>query len=217
MTTPPSASSSTPEDWVWLARIRKPQGRKGEVFAEILTDFPNLFAERRSLTLLSSPETPAAKAIQPRPATLIHHWLHKGAIVLHFDGINSITEAESLTGLIVAVPREQRATLAPDEIYIGDLIGCQLIDCATTPPRTLGLIEEVDRTAGPVALLIVRPTESVRPIETAHPNQNVESNLISSQTSDEILIPFAKAYIKNIDLTARIIEMNLPEGLAELN
>ena len=29
-----------PERWVWLARIRRPQGRKGEVFAEILTDFP---------------------------------------------------------------------------------------------------------------------------------------------------------------------------------
>jgi 16S rRNA processing protein RimM len=205
MTTPPSDPSSTPEDWVWLARIRKPQGRKGEVFAEILTDFPNLFAERRSLTLLSSPDAPPARATPPRPATLIHHWLHKGAIVLHFEGINSITEAESLTGLIVAIPREQRATLSEDEIYIGDLIGCQLIDCATTPPRTLGLIEEVDRTAGPVALLIVRP------------NQTVELTSVSPQIPGEILIPFAKAYIKKIDLTARIIEMTLPEGLAELN
>ena len=30
-----------PAEWVWLARIRRPQGRKGEVFAEILTDFPD--------------------------------------------------------------------------------------------------------------------------------------------------------------------------------
>ena len=41
-----------PEGWVWLARIRRTQGRKGEVFAEILTDFPEKFAERRRLWLL---------------------------------------------------------------------------------------------------------------------------------------------------------------------
>jgi len=40
------------EEWVWLARIRRPQGRKGEVFAEVLTDFPEKFAERRRLWLL---------------------------------------------------------------------------------------------------------------------------------------------------------------------
>ena len=40
------------EEWVWLARIKRTQGRKGEVFAEILTDFPEKFAERRRLWLL---------------------------------------------------------------------------------------------------------------------------------------------------------------------
>ncbi len=193
MTTPAA------EDWTWLARIRKPQGRKGEVFAQILTDFPNLFADRTSLTLISPPETPASKSIPPRPVTLIHHWLHKGAIVLHFDGINSINDAETLTGLIVAIPREQRAPLADDEVYVGDLIDCELIDTATTPPRILGIIKDVDRTAGPVALLVVQP----------HPD--------SAQVSEEILIPFAKAFLKSIDLTARQVKMNLPEGLVDLN
>jgi len=41
------------DSWVWLARIRRPQGRKGEVFAEILTDFPEKFAERKQIWLLS--------------------------------------------------------------------------------------------------------------------------------------------------------------------
>jgi 16S rRNA processing protein RimM len=40
---------TTPEDWVWLAQIRHTQGRKGEVFADILTDFPEKFAERKKL------------------------------------------------------------------------------------------------------------------------------------------------------------------------
>ena len=127
---------TTPEDWTWLARIRRPQGRKGEVFADLLTDFPEKFAQRRQLWLL--PEPAAAKSAKPatnaapREVELIAHWLHKGGIVLHFAGIDSISAAETLKGLIVAIPRAERAALAEDEVYIGDLIGCTLVDVAPT-------------------------------------------------------------------------------------
>ena len=53
------------DEWVWLARIRRPQGRKGEVFADILTDFPEKFADRKNLWLLA--EHPAAE--NPRSVT----------------------------------------------------------------------------------------------------------------------------------------------------
>src|SRR5208282_4759671 len=114
--------------WVWLARIRRPQGRKGEVFADILTDFPEKFAERRRLWLLAE----SASAPAPRQVELQAHWLHKGGIVLHFAGIDSISAAETLAGLIVAIPRADRAPLAEDEVYIADLIGCTLFDVAKT-------------------------------------------------------------------------------------
>ena len=42
------------EEWVWLARVKRTQGRKGEVLAEILTDFPEKFKERRRLWLLTT-------------------------------------------------------------------------------------------------------------------------------------------------------------------
>ena len=87
---------------------------------------------------------------------LIAHWLHKGGIVLHFAGVDSISAAETLNGLMVAIPRAERAALGEDEVYIGDLIGCALVDVAGTEPVTVGEIEEVDRTAGPVALLVVQ-------------------------------------------------------------
>ena len=58
------------EAWVWLARIRRPQGRKGEVFAEILTDFPEKFAERRQLWLLPRSKRRArAAALRTRPCS----------------------------------------------------------------------------------------------------------------------------------------------------
>jgi len=181
-------STASPSEWVWLARIRRPQGRKGEVFAEILTDFPEKFAERPRLWLLAEP--PAAA---PREAQLSHHWLHKGGIVLHFTGIDSISDAEALAGLIVAIPRSERAALGEDEVYISDLIGCQLLDVAVQPVVTVGVIEDVDRTAGPTPLLIVKGAMG------------------------GVLIPFAKSYLRRLDLEHQCVEMALPEGLIDLN
>ena len=187
-----------PEDWVHLARLRHPQGRKGEVFAELLTDFPEKFAERKRLWLLGNPVAstttpPKTVVAAPRDVELIAHWQHKGGIVLHFAGVDSITAAETLNGLIVAIPRLARAALPEDEVYVGDLIGCVLIDVAGAAPVTIGEIENVDRTAGSVALLVVQGA------------------------SGEVLVPFAKSYLRSIDLAARRIEMALPEGLVELN
>jgi 16S rRNA processing protein RimM len=191
------------EQWVWLARIRRTQGRKGEVFADILTDFPEKFAERKRLWLFAhgtaGPSVGSRGLVpgtsEPREAELVNHWLHKGGIVLHFAGIDSISVAEGLMGLVVAIPREQRAPLAEDEAYIGDLIGCMLVDVSAGEPVVVGTIEDVDTTAGPVPLLIVR----------------------GGTDSGEILVPFAKSYLRRLDLEAKRVEMALPEGLVDLN
>jgi 16S rRNA processing protein RimM len=185
------------EPWVWLAHIRRPQGRKGEVFAEILTDFPEKFTERRRLWLLPEAASASRPAPAPREIELTSHWLHKGGVVLHFSGVDSITAAETLSGLIVAIPRAERALPAQDEVYVGDLIGCALFDVvgateASAAPL-VGEIVEVDRTAGPVALLVVHGT------------------------AGEILVPFAKSYLRKIDLESKRVEMALPEGLTDLN
>jgi 16S rRNA processing protein RimM len=192
-----------PEAWVGLARIRRPQGRKGEVFAEILTDFPDKFSERRQVWLLAA-EVPAAAgaaaetgaraaAQAPRQVELKNHWLHKGGVVLHFAGVDSISAAELLAGLTVAIPREERVELGEDEVYVGDLIGCTLVDVAGTEAVAVGTIENVDRSAGAAPLLVVRGAKG------------------------EVLVPFAKSYLRKIDLEAKRVEMTLPEGLINLN
>lgn len=192
------ADQANEQTWVWLARIRKYQGRKGEVLAEILTDFPEKFAERKRIWLLSGPGLQReGAAVTAREAELVSHWLHKGGttrdVVLHFAGVNSINEAEALRGMVVAIPREERVPLAEDEVYVGDLIGCELIDVSAQPGRKVGVIEDVDRDAGPVALLVV-----------------------GGEASDEILVPFAKAYLRRVDLEGKRVEMALPEGLIEV-
>jgi len=179
--------------WVWLARIRKTQGRKGEVLAEILTDFPEKFVERKRVWLLYGAGTEGETA---REAALDSHWLNKGqagGIVLHFAGVDSIDEAEKLRRLVVAIPRADRVALGEDEVYVGDLIGCQLVDVAPEVAQVIGEIEDVDRDAGPVALLVVK-----------------------GAGGEEILVPFAKAFLRRIDLDGKRVEMALPEGLIEV-
>lgn len=180
------------ERWAWLAQIRRTQGRKGEVFAEILTDFPEKFAERKRLWLLGSASGAGDRAL-PRPVDLVAHWQHKGGIVLHFAGVDSISAAEELIGLVVAIPQEERAALGEDEAYIGDLIGCMLVDVGGAAPLEVGPIEDIDRSAGPAPLLVVKGAHG------------------------EVLAPFAKSYLRRIDLEAKRVEMMLPEGLLELN
>jgi 16S rRNA processing protein RimM len=182
-----SGQSGVGSQWAWLARIGKTQGRKGEVLCELLTDFPEKFAERKRVWLLKADETATEAEVQS-------HWMHKGCVVLKFAGIDSMTAAEALRGQIVAIPRAERAPLGEDEVYAGDLIGCELIDVRTETPVTVGVIEDVDREAGPVALLVVA----------------------GAAGGEEILVPFAKAYLRRIDLEGKRLEMALPEGLLEL-
>jgi 16S rRNA processing protein RimM len=174
----------TESKWAIVARLVRSQGRHGEILAEIHTDFPERFAERKRLFLLSSESSEAAL----REIDLESHWLHKDRVVLKFAGVDSINDTEPLRGLYVAIPASERTPLPEDEVYISDLIGCELFDHALG--RVIGKVDDFDRGAN---LLIVREGKT------------------------EHLVPFANAYIEAIDLAAKRIEMRLPEGLLEIN
>ncbi len=180
---------ATADSWLLVAHLVRPQGRSGELIADILTDFPERFAERRQLVLLS----PDGKS--SRPIELEAHWLHKGRVVLKFVGINSISDAEALRGLDVAIPHDQRAPLDDDSVYIDDLLGCRIIDIGPANTGDIGTVAAVDRETTSTPLLIVR----------------TEGN------KEDLLIPFANAYLRKIDIEHKRIEMVLPEGLLTIN
>lgn len=184
--------SADPDKWTLLAKILRAQGRRGEVLAELLTDFPERFSDRRRLFLLP-PRSEAAHDVQ-----LEEHWIPQGKIagrvVLKFAGVDSISDAEALRDFEVVIPREERMALEEDAQYIGDLVGCSLIDVANDAERTVGVVESVERAQGIAAMLVVRRHDG-----------------------DELLVPFARAYLRRIDITAKLIEMALPAGLTSLN
>ena len=129
-----------------IARILRPQGRKGEVAAEILTDFPERFQHLQSVFL----EVPGQA---PKRVTLERGWPHKGRIILKFSGIDSIESASGLRGLQVLIPWEQRTPLPPHHYYLCELHGCRVV--CESEAKEIGTVVEVESTNG-VDVLHVR-------------------------------------------------------------
>jgi 16S rRNA processing protein RimM len=116
-------------------------------------------------------------------------WPHKNWLVLKFAGVDSISEAEVLIGCELQVPATERAKLEAGAFYVSDLIGCALFDSG----REVGVVSDVRFGAGEAPLLVV------------------------GSGKHEHEIPYAQVFLKRVDLESKRIEMNLPEGLLEVN
>ena len=185
---PSDSSSGNSPRWVLVARLVRPHGRRGELLAEILTDFPERFHERTRLELIP----PARVGSRPRGMELENFWFLRSRIVMKFKGVDSINEAESLRGFEVAIPFAERAPLEAGSVYVSELIGCKVIDL-NRDGAEVGTIADVDRDSSNAELLVVRSGR------------------------EELLIPFVRAYVVRIDAERRRLEMRLPEGLLSIN
>ena len=192
-------NSSPP--WIVLAHLLRPQGRKGELLAELLTDFPERFEGGRRVFL--APPNFAGNESEAQPAEVVAFWLptgkNEGRIVLHFAGVDTISAAELLAGRDVIVSYEERVPLDDESTYISDLIGCTVYDGATA----VGVIDDVQFPA---------TADGGRRLEEAAPLLAV-----TSPDGEEILIPFAKAFLIAVDTAAKRVDMVLPSGLVDVN
>lgn len=192
-----------------VAKILRPRGNKGEVAAELLTDFPQRLTELKEIHLSACGGSREAK---PRPMTLKSCWLsqnHKGQAVFHFEGCNSISEAEQYRGYEVMLPIEMRVHLPAGQYFVDDLVGCAVFESFAEPeavssspcslrsaPALLGVVQDVQFTGEDVAgtpLLVV---------DTA---------------GGELLVPLAEDICLSINPAGKRIDVLLPDGLRDLN
>jgi 16S rRNA processing protein RimM len=127
-----------------LARLLRPRGIRGELAAEILTDFPDRLPKLREVWLWDG-QSPAQRA------EVLRCWLSPsrgGQAIFHFAGVNSIEDAEKLRGLEVQIPLSQRTKLSAGTYYISDLVGCEVWDPATR--EKLGVVRGVQAAGTPV-------------------------------------------------------------------
>jgi 16S rRNA processing protein RimM len=121
-----------------------------------------------------------------RAAQIEQVWYHDGRPVFKFAGIDSISDAEVWAGAEVLVPESEREATEDGEYSHTDLIGCSLIGDAP-----VGIVVGVEEYGGP-PLLRVEATDG-----------------------REILVPFARSICREIDVAAKIIRVELPEGLLD--
>jgi 16S rRNA processing protein RimM len=166
---------------VAVAKTVRTRGLKGEIVAELLTDFPERFDWTPELIGVA-PEGRRERLV------LEDHWLQKNRIILKFAGYDAPETAQALVGWELTVPESQAVELEPGEYYDWQLIGCRV---DTIDNRSLGTVREVLH-AGAAPVLVIR-----------------------DEREKESLVPLAESICVEVDIVARRIVVDAPEGLLE--
>jgi 16S rRNA processing protein RimM len=122
------------------------------------------------------------------PVEITEAWPHKDVWILKFSGIDSIKGAEGLRGADLWIPLAERGTLPDGDLFCSDLIGCRVIDTRTGD--CAGTVQGWQEYGGP-------------------PLMEVSDGVC------ERLVPFVRALCE-VDLAARTIKTELPQGLLDL-
>jgi 16S rRNA processing protein RimM len=191
--------------WLQVARILRPRGNKGEVVAELLTDFPSRFSHLKRMYLRKAEGQAEARELR-------NFWPdrnHPGMGVFHFAGCASISEAEKLRGYEVLLPLEERVALPAGQYFVTDLIGCTVFTCAG----------EETKLSSPACSMEKAPRVVGTVCDVFFPGEGLPGTpLLQVDTAQgELLVPLAEDICERIDVAARRIEVRLPEGLDDLN
>ena len=143
-----------PGRFLAVARVVRPQGRRGEVLAEPLTDSASRFQELRQVFVESPGKAPQSIQVE-------NVWAHKGRVVIKFSGVDSIDSASHLKGRYVLIPAEQRPTLPPNRYYLWELEGCRVIAQLQGKQVEVGTVTEIEPTGGVDILHVATPRGEV--------------------------------------------------------
>lgn len=127
-----------------IAKIVRTRGNRGEVLAELHTDFPARFQHLDKVWL----EFPDRRR---QRMTLELSWPHQGRQVLKFAGIDTIDAAERIVGAWVQVDVSQAVPLPEGTYYDHDLVGCAV---RTLSGEHVGRVEDVLRIKGNTQLVV---------------------------------------------------------------
>jgi 16S rRNA processing protein RimM len=108
-------------------------------------------------------------------------------VLFELEGVGDRDQADALRGAEVCVLREQLAPLAEGEFYLGDLAGCAVVTLAGQP---FGVVHDV-QALGAHDTLVIHDGEIER------------------------LLPYVPQFVLEIDLDARRVVVDPPEGLPE--
>jgi 16S rRNA processing protein RimM len=195
--------------WLPLAQLMRPQGRRGELLAQPLSDLPGLFAAGTATRLAAgTSSTPESTSELLR---IEDHWFptgkNAGRIVLKLSGCDSIDAAEALAGRQLLIPSAAMPALDSDTFFVADLVGCTLFD-GDIPVGTITGLEFPTGPDGRTRLEDAAPLLAVSGVPPGDASSQTEA-------AEPMLVPFVRAWLESVDVPARRITMHLPEGLLD--
>ena len=153
-----------------------------------LTVFPLTDDARRFLKLKNA-FLCDENADKEEPCTVKSARIDRDRVLLKLEGCEDRNKAETYKGRFLSVDREDAVKLKEGAFFIEDLKGLKVIDDAR---GELGTVKDVYK-SGPKYIV-----------------------MISRSGKQDLLVPFAKEILYNIDIESGIINTRLPEGLYEL-
>lgn len=167
-------------DYFNIGIIVNTHGIKGEVKILPTTDDPKRFESLDYVT------------IENRGKILEYHIksikYFKKFVIIKFEEVNDMNEAESLKQSTIKIPRELALPLEEDENYICDLIG---LTVKTIEGTELGTVKDILFTG------------------------SNDVYIVEAQNKKEILIPAIKQCVKEINIKDKCITVELLEGLMD--
>lgn len=138
-----------PRELVLIGRVVKPQGRRGELLVDPVSDRPDRFATLRRAFVV----VPGDGVREVRVAS---SWPHKGRHVLKLEGVDSIDEAERLRDCELHIAEDELAPLPDGSFYHHELTGLRVADASG---REVGVVEGVLETGAGAPILVIRGVE----------------------------------------------------------
>jgi 16S rRNA processing protein RimM len=170
-----------------VGRVRRAHGIRGEVVIEPLTDAPDaVFAPGRRVFSGTVQGDPAPDA---RELVVKNSRPFKGGgWIVAFEGFADRNEAERWRNRSVLAPSSELAPAGEHEVYLHDLLGLTVVHARSS--ETIGDVTDVYEVPQGIMLDVRRPGGSV-------------------------LIPFRPEVVTRVDLAARQLAIDPPEGLLE--
>ena len=211
-------------EWIEIGKIVAAQGLDGEVRVYPDSDFPERFIEPGKRWILRPNKS------EPEPIEFLggRYIPGKGLYAVEVEGVEDRDGAEALRGCKLFVEKTDRPYLEPDEFYVQDLIGMEVINQLTG--EILGKVSDIIP-AGNDLLEIetnLTPPETVvaeleKPKQPETPKANPDPRntrkprkiRVKEPKSTKILIPFVEEIVPIVDLEQGRIEVLPPPGLLE--
>ena len=175
-----------------IGEIVSVHGVKGALKVRPLTDHPIRFTKLDEVKVILPKNSPKGVELT-RNYKVISAIVSGGFVLLRLYGINDRDQADLYRGAMLEIPREKAIDLPEDSYFIGDLIGCQVIEELDDGTECiLGRVTDVLQTGGNDVYLVMTPEKI------------------------QMLLPAIKQVIRSVDVEQGIIRVRMLPGLKEV-